>query len=575
MRDERKRQFLFCAGLVGLVVLTVVAYAPALDCGFVWDDDNHVTRLEVLSKPDGLRDIWFGVRENLTPQYYPLTFSAFWLQRRLWGLNPLGYHAVNIALQLANALLLWRLLSGLRLRGAWLAAALFAVHPTQVMSVVWTTELKNLLCGLFMLVSARLFLPPAEGGFARPSGSRWRMALSLAAYLLALLSKTPAGILVLYLVGFLWWRRMPAGRTLCAGLVAMAILGAVAGSITVWVEQVPVWGEGPRLVLGLGERAVLSVQSFWHYVRQLFWPVGLQFLHTQWEILGLSGVAAVVAFAAVLCFLWTRRTTWRRGALLAVLLFYLAGPGVLLLHVLYMMRYTWVADHWTYFGSPAAMTLLAAGSIAVCDRLRIRRLPRAASAGVLLALLLVLTRGHAGIFKNEETLWRHTLRGAPDAWLALNNLGIQMAQRGYAAEAESLFARALTARQEYAEPYVNLGLIHASRGDEAEAERWFRRALDLDPAAPQANYNLGLALARTGRLEESLAHYREVIRARPDAPDAYVNMGNALARLGRLSEARAAYESAIRLDPAARDARVNLDRVNDRLRESLERTPPP
>ena len=142
-----------------LAMITLVAYLPALDGGFIWDDHSHVENNPLLFGPGGLKRIWFSLE---APQYYPLVFTSFRLERALWGVNPAGYHWVNLLLHTANALLVWQLLRRLRVPGAWLAAALFALHPVNVESVAWITERKNTLSMLFYLLSLLCFLRSDE-----------------------------------------------------------------------------------------------------------------------------------------------------------------------------------------------------------------------------------------------------------------------------------------------------------------------------------------------------------------------------------------------------------------------------
>ena len=127
--------------VVVLLAATVLAYLPVWRAGFIWDDDAYVTKNLTLRSLEGFRRIWLEV--GATPQYYPLVHTSFWLEYHLWGLNPLGYHLVNVFLHALGALLLWRVLLRLAVPGAWLAAALFALHPVQVESVAWITERKN------------------------------------------------------------------------------------------------------------------------------------------------------------------------------------------------------------------------------------------------------------------------------------------------------------------------------------------------------------------------------------------------------------------------------------------------
>ena len=138
--------------LVGLlVIITLTAYIPAMRGDFVWDDDSYVTENQTLRSLKGLGQIWLNPRA--TPQYYPLVFSSFWLEYKLWGLNPTGYHVVNVLLHVLSTLLLWRLLQCLNVPGAWLATAIFALHPVHVESVAWVTERKNVLSAFFYLGS--------------------------------------------------------------------------------------------------------------------------------------------------------------------------------------------------------------------------------------------------------------------------------------------------------------------------------------------------------------------------------------------------------------------------------------
>jgi len=140
----------------------LAAYLPTLRAQFIWDDNDYVTANPNLSDAAGLGRIWTDIHANW--QYYPLVFTTFWVEYHAWGLNPVGYHADNILLHALGAILLWRLLVRLGLPGAWLAAAIFAVHPVEVESVAWVTERKNVLCGVFYL-SAMLvyFRTPSSG----------------------------------------------------------------------------------------------------------------------------------------------------------------------------------------------------------------------------------------------------------------------------------------------------------------------------------------------------------------------------------------------------------------------------
>ncbi|HOW97129.1 MAG TPA: tetratricopeptide repeat protein [Kiritimatiellia bacterium] len=546
-----------------LLALAFAAYLPVLGAGFVWDDDNHVTENATLTSAQGLRGIWLGLRENETCQYYPLTFTAFWAQYRLWGLNPLPYHLVNVLLHGLNAILLWRLLARWRLPGAWAAAAIFAVHPIHAMSVAWVTELKNVLAGAFMLLTLLAW----EAWDRRRTAGLY--ALALLAYLAAVLSKTAAAALPVLMLLVAWWRKPRLEGRDARAVVPFLLLGLAMGAVTMWVEQRLVWGRGPGLELDYAQRAFLACRSFWFYAAKILWPAGLNFLYPKWTLDPGRAVAwlAPLALAALLAGLVAARRRLGRGPLVVALYFFLAAPALVLLHVLYMMRYTYVSDHWIYFGSPALIALVTAGA---ARALKDWRQEAAGLLVLVLALLGVLTWMRASAFRDEETLWRTTLARHPGAWLAANNLGILLGREGRYAEARVLFEDARRLEPAYAETLVNLGNIDdALRGPDA-ALAWFEKALAVDSNNPIAHFNAGFALERLGRREEALAHYRRTLEERPNTGPAHYNMGNTLARLGRLDEAEVHYRSAIEIDPLDALALSNLGSVLTRAGRHAE-----
>src|SRR5947208_11219030 len=145
------RRVLAWLGAVGLCAATILLYRPAWHGGFIWDDDRYVTNNYLLIAPDGLRRIWFSL--DAPSQYFPLAYTMLWIERSLWNLDPAGYHLLNILLHVGNAFLVWWILARLKLPGAWLASAIFALHPVQVESVAWISELKNVLMAFFFLLT--------------------------------------------------------------------------------------------------------------------------------------------------------------------------------------------------------------------------------------------------------------------------------------------------------------------------------------------------------------------------------------------------------------------------------------
>ena len=208
-----------------LAVLVVATYGASLRGGFLWDDDSHVTANPVIVGPLGLREIWTTPAAN----YFPLVLTNFWLQHALWGLQPLGYHVVTLALHALAAVLLWRVLLALRVAGAWLGAALWALHPMQVESVAWISELKNTQSAVCFLLAALFFLRwleggPVSGGSSNhqtrsndrsqtdPTASHRHYFLALLCALLAVLSKPSTVMLPVALALGVWWQRGQLSR---------------------------------------------------------------------------------------------------------------------------------------------------------------------------------------------------------------------------------------------------------------------------------------------------------------------------------------------------------------------------
>ena len=138
-----------------LLVAVVGVYFPSLQAGFIWDDDTFFTHNPLMDRSDALQRFWMSTD---APDYFPLVSTALWVQRKLWGLEPFGFHLVNISFHALNSILFWRVLSLLTLPGAWVAALLFALHPIQVESVAWVTQIKNVQSTFFYLLALLFYL---------------------------------------------------------------------------------------------------------------------------------------------------------------------------------------------------------------------------------------------------------------------------------------------------------------------------------------------------------------------------------------------------------------------------------
>lgn len=557
-----------------LVAAVIVAYWPALHGGFVWDDDAHISKNWALCTPGGLRSIWFT--PGATCQYYPLSFTAFWAGYRVWGLNTLGYHLLNVLLHAGAAILLWQLLERLRVRGAWLAGALFALHPVCVMSVAWMTELKNTLSAALMLGAAWAYVRfEGLGVYDRTRGEDagtaeepppWRhYALCLGLFQLALFAKTAVGFLPLTLLLVAWWQnRRIAWRTVWP-LLPMAALAMAMGRLTFAMEQFT-GAKGEEFSLGLTDRILISGRSFWFYLGKLLAPHRLTFIYERWTVD--AGDWRQWAYPAsalgLLAGLWSLRRRLGRGPFVALLHFYVTTSMLILLTVLYMTRFSWVSDHWQYYGCMGVMALAGAGITALADRLTARRaLFSAVLCAILLAAMGAMTWRQSCMYTDIETLYRTTIERNPGCWLAHNNWGLVLKSQGRFEEAMAHYQEAVRIKPDYAEAHNNWGTTLQSLGRLDEAVAHFHAALRAKPDYAEAHNNWGGALQGLGRLDEAVAHYRESVRLNPNFAVAHYNWGAVLSAQGHYKDAADHFQQALRLKPDLTLARDNLRRMKD------------
>src|ERR1700730_17997991 len=259
-----------------LVILTMVAYLPAWNGTPIWDDDAHLTRPELRSL-EGLAKIW--TQPGATQQYYPLVHTLFWVEHRLWGDWPEGYHLLNILLHCTSALLLVRIFRQLEIPGAWLAAGIFALHPIQVESVAWVSGLKNLLSGVFYFWSLSVYLR-----FDRSRNLAFYVA-ALVIFALGLMSKTVIATLPAVILVIFWWKR---GRLSLKEdflpLVPFFLVGTAAGLFTAWAERTLIGAEGSAFYYSFIERVLIAGRAFWFYLSKFFWPLDLIFIYPRWHI---------------------------------------------------------------------------------------------------------------------------------------------------------------------------------------------------------------------------------------------------------------------------------------------------
>ncbi len=559
-----------------LVACVLVAYTPALGGDFVWDDDVYVINADTLRDLEGLKRIW--VEPTSIPQYYPLVHTTFWLEYQAWGLETLGYHLVNVFVHGLSAFVLWRVLLRLGVPGAWLAAAVFALHPVHVESVAWITQRKNVLSGLFYLLAAWAYLRfrPMDDPRGVRQDRLLYYQLAWLAFVAALLSKTvtaslPAGLLVVA-----WWKRREPPWRDAVYLAPMLVVGAVMGLTTAYLEKIHVGAEGIDWELSVVERALVAGRALWFYAGKLVWPARLTFIYPRWVVDDtvwwqyLFPLAAAAVVGALVVF----RGRIGRAPLAALLFFAVTLFPALGFVDVYPFRYSFVADHFQYLGSLGVIVLVVGLGTWVAARL-----PEATRLGLglgVLAVLGVLTWRQAHVYQGLEPLWQDTIAKDPRSWMAHNNLAGLRMDEGRLDEALEHYMQTVEFKPDHPNAPNNLGQIHLVRGDLDEAERWLRRATEIDVDFAPPHVNLAAVYGRRGQPELAEQHLRQAIAIGPGFPLAHHELGLHLMRVGRLDEAIRSLQTAVdqnRIDPMYRtQLGIALTRAGDtdRALEHLE-----
>jgi len=466
-------------------------------------------------------------------------------------------------------LLVWALLRKLAVPGAFLAAALFAIHPVHVESVAWVAERKNVLSGLFYLLAGLAYLRfsglgPRPAGGSRPWGFYF---LSLVLLMAALLSKTvtcslPAAILLV-----LWWKRERLSWSDVWPLLPMAALGAGLALLTAWVEKNVTCAGQTMVVLPWAERIVVAGRSLWFYLGKLAWPAGLSLIYPRWPVGGQDVRLFLypAAAAAGLAGLWLSRRRIGKGPLTAVLFY--AGTSLPTLGVtsLAFHDFSFVADHFQYLADIGPMALAAAIAKRLIDIYRAkksisrpgkqaRRLEVGWAYGLLTAGLVIvlgtLTWRQARLYRDEVTIWTHTVALNPATARGYYNLAYALAQQGAADRAIAAYEKSVSLDDGYVRAHVNLASLLGKQGREQEAIEHLRRAIELEPTLGEAHFNLGLACLKQKAWPEAIKAFRQAVQYGPHLVTARKHLAYALLQASRPAEAVKPLTEYAQLQPA-------------------------
>jgi len=597
--NDRWQVFGVC---VFLAVIIWAVFGQTRHYGFVnYDDSLYVYENPEVARGLTSKGVLWAFTHVHAANWHPLTWISLMLDSQVHGLNAGGYHLTNVLLHTVTAILLFlvlRQMTGLLWRSAFVAAV-FAIHPLRVESVAWVAERKDVLSGVFFMLTLGAYVR-----YARHSWSFARYGLVVLLFALGLMSKPMLVTLPFVLLLLDWWplNRMRAdaarqpvfrlgGWLIPRRLILekLPLLGLVAASCaaTLFAQTEAVESlEDVSMPL----RVANALVSCAAYMGKMFLPSRLAIFYPfppKVELMReMIPAAILLLFISVGVFV-LRKT---RPYLAVGWLWYLVmlAPVIGILQVGLQAR----ADRYTYLPQIGLYVLLAWSAADLCAGWRHRRVVLGGCSMAILAALIFCARAQTSYWRSSESLWTHALACTTNNVFADNNLGVDLLDRGKLDEALPHFQRALQSNPDYAEAHNNLGAILFQKGkvDEAiphfqealrikpgyahaesnlgnalfkkgkveEAISHYQRALEIDPGLAEADNNLGAALLQKGNVDEAIAHFQKLARISPDYAQVYYNLGNALFQKGNVDEAISQYEKALQINPDSAPARNKL-----------------
>jgi tetratricopeptide (TPR) repeat protein len=569
------------------VLINVFVYGSVRDFELVnWDDPTYITENPTVLQGLTWANAWWALTTGHSPYWHPLTWISHMIDVSLFGSDAGAYHVVNVVLHTANTLLLFELLrrmTGATGRSAFVAA-MFAAHPLHVESVAWVTERKDVLSTCFWLLASLAYLSYVRRG-------SWQRYVGVAVlFTLALMSKPMVVTLpVVFLLLDVWplgrlspgtpggWLRARALVIEKLPLVALAL----ATSVATVVIQHRVGAMAGLDALPWQARAANASVGYVAYVWKTVWPAKLAAFYPLFDTTAAGVVLAVCAMLAVTAAVIRFRA--RHPYLLTGWLWYVItiAPVIGFLQA----GEQGMADRFMYI---PMIGLLMAAAWAVPAMLPGRMaVVRAAGIAVVVASA-VAAHAQVAHWENSLTLWEHATRVTPDSYIAYENMGQALRERGRLTEAKASYEKALTHAPRNSPGYAavihnSIGMVLTRDGKISEALGHFEDAVRVNPAFAEAQNNLGNALAAAGRYAEAQDRYREAIRLKPAYSEPRVGLGGSLLRMGKADESIPHYREAVKLDPGLAQAHNGLggalatvgrvEEAMDEYREALRLKP--
>ena len=580
-----------------LAAITWLVFRQTIHHGFVkYDDDLNVSDNSAVKSGLTLKSISWAFKFSQTDYWHPLDFLSHMLDCQLYGLAPAGHHLTNVLLHATVAILLFLVLrqmmglrpgksigattpqAGVLWRSAFVAAV-FAIHPLRVESVAWVSERKDMLHGVFFMLTL--------GAYVRYVRHSWSLARYLAVVLLftfGLMSKPTLMTLPFVLLLLDYWPlgRMtrlhsvparPAGKKHAGAQLPGAPKRSEGGS-TLLLEKLPLFmlsaascvqaaiGNSPAFASNKSLPIILRISnamvSYVAYIWQMVWPVKLAVLYPfpgkGLPLVEVMGSVILLVFISTVLF----RLRQRHPCYLVGWLWYLGmlAPMIGFVQAGVQAR----ADRYTYLPQIGLYLLLTWAAADLCAGWRHRRVVLGGGSAIILTALIFCARAQTVYWRNSESLWTHTLACTSDNFIAHDNLGNILLKKGDVDEAIAHYQKALQIKPDYAASRNNLGNVLLQQGRLDEAIAQLQKGLQIKPDYAEAHINLGNALLQKGSVDEAIVHYQKALQIKPDFAEAHYNFGMVLLQKGNVDEAMVHFQKALQIKPD--NARAHYDLGN-------------
>lgn len=565
----------------GLALAIIIAFEPVRHNGFVnYDDYEYITENPYVKSginPESV--IWAFNTQGKGGNWHPLTWLSHMLDCELFGIRPLWHHLTNLLLHIASTLLLFWLLK--KMTGAvWpsaFVAAVFALHPLHVESVAWAAERKDVLSGLFWMLTIAAYIRYVQ---CKTIGRYLLLFLFLG---LGLMAKPMVVTLPFVLLLLDYW---PLDRFQCRyqskdkafkqpqkassnyqrttlyhlifEKIPLFVLVAASCVVTYIVEQSAVSTESQADV-SLNLRVANALVSYVSYLGKMIYPTGLAVLYPHpgdslpvWQItvsvVILAGISAFTIYMGKRLRYLPAGWLWYLGTLIPVIGLVQVGSQAM-------------ADRFTYLPSIGAFIMVAWGAADIFAKWQYRKPVLAITAGAVLCLLLMFTRVQAGYWRNNFVLFQHTLVVTENNYIIHKNYANALYEKGLINEAVAHYNKALKIAPGYLVARLNVGMIFLEQKRFSKAIACFNKVLELEPDHCRAHFGLGAALVEQGRYDDAVKHFNKALRGKLNKPEVYHYLALAYQRLDRYDLAIKNYNEALKINPQYALARMNIGLV--------------